>query len=100
MPPPRRTDWEWGSSGSSPVSRSLPDTSFTCTGVLPEKWTERPGIIQSEPVSVSPSMAGPRSSGGGKALAGFLVSGFLMALLGAILPAWGYYRDPPAFTAV
>ncbi|PWU03845.1 MAG: hypothetical protein C5B51_18145 [Terriglobia bacterium] len=23
-----------------------------------------------------------------------------MALLGAILPAWGYYRDPPAFTAV
>ena len=23
-----------------------------------------------------------------------------MALLGAILPAWGYHRDPPAFTAV
>ncbi|MGD0773450.1 MAG: MFS transporter [Candidatus Solibacter sp.] len=36
-------------------------------------------------------------SGGGSALAGFLVSGFLMALLGAILPAWGYHRDPPDF---
>jgi fucose permease len=33
-------------------------------------------------------------------LAGFLLSGFLMALLGAILPAWGYHRDPPDFTAV
>ena len=37
---------------------------------------------------------------GGKALAGFLLSGFLMALLGAILPAWGYHRDVPDFTAV
>jgi len=37
---------------------------------------------------------------GGKALAGFLLSGFLMALLGAILPAWGYHRDPPDFVAV
>lgn len=33
-------------------------------------------------------------------LAGFLLSGFLMALLGAILPAWGYHRDPADFTAV
>jgi fucose permease len=33
-------------------------------------------------------------------LAGFLLSGFLMALLGAILPAWGYHRDPPDFSAV
>ena len=33
-------------------------------------------------------------------MAGFLLSGFLMALLGAILPAWGYHRDPPDFTAV
>jgi hypothetical protein len=33
----------------------------------------------------------------GKALAGFLLSGFLFALLGAVLPAWGYYRDPPEF---
>lgn len=39
-------------------------------------------------------------SGGGKALAGFLLSGFLLALLGAILPAWGYHRDPPEFVAV
>ena len=37
---------------------------------------------------------------GRKALAGFLLSGFLLALLGAILPAWGYHRDPPDFTAV
>jgi fucose permease len=37
---------------------------------------------------------------GGKALAGFLLSGFLLALLGAILPAWGYHRDPQDFTAV
>jgi MFS family permease len=37
---------------------------------------------------------------GGRALAGFLLSGFLMALLGAILPAWGYHRDPPDFVAV
>ncbi len=34
------------------------------------------------------------------ALAGFLLSGFLLALLGAILPAWGYHRDPPDFQAV
>ncbi len=39
-------------------------------------------------------------SGGGKALAGFLLSGFLLALLAAILPAWGYHRDPPEFIAV
>lgn len=37
---------------------------------------------------------------GGTALAGFLLSGFLLALLGAILPAWGYHRDPADFTAV
>ena len=36
----------------------------------------------------------------GQRLAGFLVSGFLLALLGAILPAWGYHRDPPDFMAV
>lgn len=33
-------------------------------------------------------------------MAGFLLSGFLLALLGAILPAWGYHRDPPDFVAV
>ncbi len=42
----------------------------------------------------------PTQSGGGRALAGFLLSGFMMALLGAILPAWGYHRDPPQFIAV
>jgi len=36
----------------------------------------------------------------GTALAGFLLSGFLFALLGAVLPAWGFYRDPPEFAAV
>ncbi|MCX6629593.1 MAG: MFS transporter [Candidatus Solibacter sp.] len=41
-----------------------------------------------------------RTSGSGSALAGFLVSGFLLALLGAILPAWGYHRDPSDFIAV
>ena len=33
-------------------------------------------------------------------MAGFLLSGFLLALLGAILPAWGYHRDPPDFVGV
>jgi fucose permease len=42
----------------------------------------------------------PSNPGGGKALAGFLLSGFELALLGAILPAWGYHRDPPQFIAV
>src|SRR6516225_594289 len=51
-------------------------------------------------VTVPPSTISLRPSFGGKALSGFLLSGFLMALLGAILPAWGYHRDPPAFTAV
>ena len=35
-----------------------------------------------------------------KALTGFLLSGFLFALLGAILPAWGYHRDPPEFITI
>ena len=39
-------------------------------------------------------------SGGRKVLAGFLLSGFLMASLGAVLPVWGYHRDPPRFVAV
>ncbi len=54
-------------------------------------------------MSFPPSNAEARSKSagaGGKALAGFLLSGFLLALLGAILPAWGYHRDPPDFTAV
>ena len=36
----------------------------------------------------------------GMALAGFLLSGFLFALLGAVLPAWGYHRDPPEFITI
>jgi FHS family glucose/mannose:H+ symporter-like MFS transporter len=54
-------------------------------------------------VSFPPSNAETRSKSadvGGKALAGFLLSGFLLALLGAILPAWGYHRDQPDFTEV
>jgi len=39
-------------------------------------------------------------SSAGRALAGFLLSGFLFALLGAILPAWGYHRDPPEFITI
>jgi hypothetical protein len=35
-----------------------------------------------------------------RALAGFFLSGFLFALLGAILPAWGYHRDPPEFLTI
>src|SRR5437016_6323696 len=43
----------------------------------------------------------PRGSvGRGRALAGFMLSGFLLALLGAILPAWGYHRDPEEFASV
>jgi len=34
---------------------------------------------------------------GGRALAGFFLTGFLLALLGAILPAWDYHRDPADF---
>lgn len=55
--------------------------------------------LQSVFVSFGTSTA-IRPPGGGRALAGFLLSGFLMALLGAILPAWGYHRDPPHFFAV
>ena len=56
-----------------------------------------------EPVSFPTSNSETRSKSadaGGKALAGFLLSGFLLALLGAILPAWGYHRDPPEFMTV
>jgi MFS transporter, FHS family, glucose/mannose:H+ symporter len=56
--------------------------------------------VQSTPVSFAASSAPTRPPGGGQALAGFLLSGFELALLGAILPAWGYHRDPPQFAAV
>ena len=55
------------------------------------------------PVSFAPSSAlgvERQPSGPRWALAGFLLSGFLLALLGAILPVWGYHRDPPEFTVV
>src|SRR3954454_8606618 len=48
-------------------------------------------------IAANPGRSVPR---GGKALAGFLLSGFLLAFLGAILPAWGYHRDPAHFTAI
>lgn len=48
------------------------------------------------PVATEPD----RAQAGASALPGFLLSGFLLALLGAILPAWGYHRDPTDFTAV
>lgn len=51
-------------------------------------------------MSFAPSNAAAPAPRSGRALAGFLLSGFLMALLGAILPAWGYHRDPPDFAAV
>jgi FHS family glucose/mannose:H+ symporter-like MFS transporter len=53
--------------------------------------------VGSQPVPAREYSQG--SQGSGKALAGFLLSGFLLALLGAILPAWGYHRDPPDFVA-
>jgi fucose permease len=51
-------------------------------------------------MDIAGNTSATRAPGGGIALAGFLVSGFLLALLGAILPAWGYHRDPPDFIAV
>jgi hypothetical protein len=33
----------------------------------------------------------------GRVLSGFLVSGFVLSLLGVVLPAWGFHRDPPHF---
>lgn len=42
----------------------------------------------------------PPSSSSARVLSGFLLSGFLLALLGAILPAWRYHEDPPHFVEV
>jgi len=50
-------------------------------------------------VSPAPSRA-PKHPPSGQALAGFLLSGFELALLGAILPAWHSPHDPPQFTAI
>jgi len=51
-------------------------------------------------VAIASTTAEVQPTGKGIALAGFLLSGFLLALLGAILPAWGYHRDPPRFLAI
>jgi fucose permease len=51
-------------------------------------------------MAVAEAPIAPPAPSAGKALAGFLLSGFLFALLGAMLPAWGYHRDPPEFIAV
>ena len=51
-------------------------------------------------MAVGEAAIAPPAPSAGKALAGFLLSGFLFALLGAILPAWGYYRDPPEFITI
>ena len=56
--------------------------------------TIEPVSVPLAPVPVAASRAG------GNALPGFLLSGFLLALLGAILPAWGYHRDPADFTSI
>jgi fucose permease len=59
-----------------------------------------PGIIQSKSVDSAGNTGDTRASGGGGALAGFFVSGFLLAHLGAIMPAWVYVHDLPGFLAV
>jgi MFS transporter, FHS family, glucose/mannose:H+ symporter len=41
-----------------------------------------------------------KESQGEAAIAGFLLPGFLAAVLGAMLPAWGFHRDPPDFIVV
>ena len=50
--------------------------------------------------AVGEARIAPAAPSAGKALAGFLLSGFLFALLGAVLPAWGYHRDPPEFITI
>jgi hypothetical protein len=50
--------------------------------------------------AVGEAVIAPPTPSAGKALAGFLLSGFLFALLGAVLPAWGYHRDPPEFITI
>jgi len=48
-------------------------------------------------VDIATKTAGTRLSGNAGALSGFLVSGFLLALIGVILPAWGYHRNEASF---
>src|ERR1019366_3572832 len=56
-------------------------------------------IIQSKTMDIAGNTSATRAPGSGSALAGFFLSGFLLALLGAILPAWWYLREPD-FNAV
>lgn len=61
--------------------------------------------MYNRPVSFAPTTPGHTvddwaGATTGQELAGFMLSGFLLALLGAILPAWGYHRDPPEFVTV
>ena len=51
-------------------------------------------------MDIAGNTEGTRAPGGASALAGFFVSGFLLALLGAILPAWAYLHDLPDFIAI
>jgi hypothetical protein len=52
------------------------------------------------PQGAAPAPEAPLVVRAGKTLPGFLLSGFLMALPGALLPIWGFYRDPPAFALI
>ena len=70
-----------------------------CPAAFPERDVKN-GTI--EPVGPAPSLSqfrrAPRQR---RESPGRLsLSGFLLALLGAILPAWGYHRDPSDFVAV
>jgi MFS transporter, FHS family, glucose/mannose:H+ symporter len=58
-----------------------------------------PPVLKSKYVNIAEASPVRSASKGGQALAGFFLSGFLLALLGAILPAWGYHRDPANFIA-
>jgi fucose permease len=55
--------------------------------------------VSANPVKKMEEVA-PAETHSGRALAGFFLSGFLLSLLGAILPAWDYHRDPADFVAV
>src|ERR1035438_6130068 len=81
---------------AKPASANSPDFGTASYGI---PNSTGPGVTIG-PVSSVPVPAEVPPTAGGKALAGFLLSGFLLALLGAILPAWGYHRDPPDFVAV
>ena len=84
-------------------SRILPFSGAPSTDSESHRAEIPPGrrseIIQSKTVNIAANTADTRASRGGSALSGFLVSGFLLALLGAILPRWDYHRNPSDFVA-